>query len=113
MLLIIILAILILFAVYYFFRGSGGKIALTRPVESRVDEYLDRKFERLVEEWSLVRRSGLAKFKDDRNQALDHDEEQIAVLKNYETEMKTTLSDLEGRLNALEDSLAAQKSDRK
>jgi len=112
-LVIVILAILIIFLVYYFFRGSGGRIALSRPVESRIDEYLDRKFERFVEEWSLVRRPVLNTFKDDRNAALDHDEEQIVMLKSFESEMKTTLDELEGRLNALEDSLAAEKTDRK
>jgi hypothetical protein len=111
-LLIVILAILIIFLVYYFFRGSGGRIALSRPVESRVDEYLDRKFERFVEEWSLVRRPVLNSFKDDRNSALDQDEKQIVTLKKFESEMKTTLDDLEGRLNALEDSLATKKSDK-
>ena len=42
------------FLIYYYFRGAKGDIALTRPVESRVDEYLDRRFESLVEEWELV-----------------------------------------------------------
>ncbi|WP_319538584.1 hypothetical protein [uncultured Methanospirillum sp.] len=112
-LLIVILAILIIFLVYYFFRGSGGRVALSRPVESRIDEYLDRKFERFVEEWSLVRRPVLNAFKDDRNAALDRDEERIVTLKKFESEMKTTLDDLEGRLNALEDSLATEKTGRK
>ncbi|PWR71377.1 hypothetical protein [Methanospirillum lacunae] len=112
-LLIVILAILVIFLVYYFFKGSGGRIAISRPVESRVDEYLDRKFERFVEEWSLVRRPVLNSFKEDRNAALTRDEERIVTLKKFESEMKTTLEDLEGRLNALENSLATEKTGRK
>ena len=110
MLLIFILAILVIFLVYYFLRGSTGKVSLSRPVESRVDEYLDRKFERIIEEWSLVRRPKLQKFKDERNEALDRDEERIQMLKTFENEMKTSITELEERLNALEDSLAAKES---
>ena len=105
-LLIIIVLLVVIFLVYYFFRGSGGKITLSRPVESRIDEYLDRRFEHLVEEWSLVRKPRLQKFKDDRNSTLDQDESKIEMLKAFENEMKMNLNELEGRLNALEDSLA-------
>jgi hypothetical protein len=106
MLLIIIAVLVISYLVYYFFRGSTGRITISRPVESRIDEYLDRRFEHLIEEWSLVRRPQLQKFKDDRNATLDHDEARIQMLKVFENEMKTNLTELEGRLNALEDSLA-------
>ncbi len=112
-LLIIILAVLIIFLVYYFFRGSTGRLTLSRPVESRVDEYLDRRFEQIVDEWSLVRRPRLQRFKDERNRVLERDEENIAILKSFENEMKTTLSDLEDRLDALEDTLAAKDSTRR
>lgn len=112
-LLLIILAVLIIFLVYYFFRGSTGKLSLARPVESRVDEYLDRRFEQIIDEWSLVRRPRLQRFKDERNRALDRDEEHMVMLKSFENEMKTTLTDLEDRLNALEDSLAAKESTRR
>jgi len=86
---------------------------LSRPVESRVDEYLDRRFEQIVDEWSLVRRPRLQRFKDERNRVLERDEENIAILKSFENEMKTTLSDLEDRLDALEDTLAAKDSTRR
>ena len=43
----------VIFLVYYFFRGAKGNISLTRPVESRVDEYLDRRFQSMVDEWEL------------------------------------------------------------
>ncbi len=112
-LLIVILALVIIYLAYFFFRGAKGEISFRRPVESRVDEYLDRKFERYVEEWSLVRRPVLSRFKDERNLALDQDEERIGNLKKFESEMKSTLDELEGRLNALEDSLAAEKPARK
>ncbi|MFH0967186.1 MAG: hypothetical protein V1862_05845 [Methanobacteriota archaeon] len=95
-----------IYLVYYFFRGSTGKLSLSRPVESRIDEYLDRRFEHLIEEWSLVRRPRLQKFKDDRNEALDLDEARIQMLRTFENEMKTNLTELEGRLNALENTLA-------
>ncbi len=110
MIMIAILALLILFLVYYFFRGSTGRISASRPVESRIDEYLDRRFESLIEEWSLVRKPGLQRFQQDRNLALDRDEERIQSLKSFETEMNTTLNELEGRLNALENSLGTKES---
>lgn len=110
MILILVLALLIIFLIFFFFRGSTGRISISRPVESRIDEYLDRRFERLIEEWSLVRKPGLQKFKGDRNLALDRDEERIQMLKGFETDMNATLNDLEGRLNALEDTLATKES---
>ena len=58
--LLVLILCVILFLVYYFFRGAKGDIALTRPVESRVDEYLDRRFQSMVEEWQLVSRPKLA-----------------------------------------------------
>lgn len=100
--LIIILITVTLFLVYYFFRGSTGTIAITRPVESRVDEYLDRKFDHIIEEWSLVRKPQLQKFKDERDDLLDHDEERIQILKEYEVEIKKNLTELEIRVNSLE-----------
>ena len=36
--LLVIILCVVLFLVYYFFRGAQGNISLTRPVESRVDE---------------------------------------------------------------------------
>lgn len=108
--LIVVLAFIVLFLVYFFLRGSTGKVSLSRPVESRVDEYLDRRFERMIEEWSLVRRPALQSFKRERNEALDRDEQQIQNLKEFEHEMNATLQELEGRLNALEETLGSKES---
>lgn len=110
LLLIFLLIILVVFLVYYFFKGSTGKVAFKRPVESRIDEYLDRRFEGIIEEWSLVRRPKLQKFKDDQGDVLDKTDEKIRMLKAFESEMKDTLSGLEDRLNALESSLASKGS---
>jgi hypothetical protein len=104
-LLIIIIAVVIIYLVHFFFHGSTRKITLSRPVESRIDEYLDRRFEHLIEEWSLVRKPRLQRFKEDQNEILDQNEERIRMLKEFEIKMKTNLTELEGRLNALEDSL--------
>lgn len=113
MLLIIILAVVIIFLVIYFLRGSTGKIAFRRPVESRIDEYLDRRFERTIEEWSLVRKNRLQTFKDERERALDQDEKNIQMLRAFEADMKINLNDLEERLNALESSLATKAQDKR
>ena len=48
---IVIILCALIFLIYYFIRGAKGDISLTRPVESRVDEYLDRRFQSMVEEW--------------------------------------------------------------
>ena len=108
--LIIILIVVTLFLVYYFFRGSTGDITITRPIESRVDEYLDRKFDQRIEEWSLVRLPQLQKFKDERNGLLDHDEERIRKLKEYEVEMKKNLTELEGRLDVLGNTITLKET---
>ena len=55
--LIIIVVAILLFFIYYYWKGAKGDISLARPVESRVDEYLDRRFELMIEEWSLVSRT--------------------------------------------------------
>lgn len=111
-LLIILLVAILLYLIYYFLRGSTGKISLSRPVESRVDEYLDRKFEQMIEEWSLVRRTRLSRFTDEQNQVLNRDEARIAEMKQFESEMKVSLEELEERLDVLEKSLAAKESSR-
>jgi phytoene/squalene synthetase len=114
---VFILLVLILcvtaFIVYYFFRGAQGNISLARPVESRVDEYLDRRFQSMVEEWQLVSHPELRKFTDGRSRDLDQDEARLAELKNYETGMQTTLVSLEARLDTLEKELAKKGSARK
>jgi cell shape-determining protein MreC len=112
----IILALVLmvtLFLVYYFFRGQKGNISLTRPVESRVDEYLDRRFQSLVEEWQLVTKPRLSSFKEQRYRRVEQDEARIAELKNYELAMQDTLDSLEARLDALETELAQKGSAKK
>ena len=55
------------FLIYYYFRGAKGDLSVTRPVESRVDEYLDRRFENLVDEWQLIDKQKLQRFKEQKS----------------------------------------------
>ena len=100
--LIVVIIALILFVIYYYWRGTQGKISLARPVESRVDEYLDRRFELMIDEWSLVSRAKLQSFRQSKDQALQANEEKIASLKNFSETMEGNLKKLEERLDALE-----------
>jgi hypothetical protein len=111
--LLVIILCAVIFLVYYFFRGAKGDIELTRPVESRVDEYLDRRFQSMVEEWQLVTRTRLAQFQDRHLPEIAQDEARIAELKNYEPGMQATLASLEVRLDALEKELAGKGSAKK
>jgi hypothetical protein len=111
--LLVLILCVILFLVYYFFRGAKGDIALTRPVESRVDEYLDRRFQSMVEEWQLVSRPKLTAFKEQRIPGIEQDEARIAELKNFESGIQTTLASLEARLDTLEKELAKKGSAKK
>lgn len=108
-LLIILILLIIGFLIWWFFQGSSGRISLRRPVESRVDEYLDRRFAQLVEEWGVVRRPAIKRFKEKRNGVLDADEGKIADIKKFESEFVDNLSSLEARLDALERSLDTKK----
>ncbi len=110
--LVLVLAATI-FLVYYFFRGQKGDIALARPVESRVDEYLDRRFQSMVEEWELVPRAKLDRFRMEKTRTLEQDEVRVAEMKEYGTGMQTTLASLEARLDALEKELASKGSAKK
>lgn len=105
--LVLVLAATI-FLVYYFFRGQKGDIELARPVESRIDEYLDRRFQSMVAEWELVPRARLDHFRDRAGQEIEGNEARIAGLKEYEAGMQTTLASLEARLDALEKELATK-----
>ena len=109
-LLIILILLIIAFLLFWFFQGSSRKISFRRPVESRVDEYLDRRFAQLVEEWGVVRRPTLKRFKEKHNSALNSDEEKITEMKQFESEFVENLSSLEARLDALEKSLDSKKS---
>jgi len=110
---LVIILCAVLFLVYYFFRGAKGNIALSRPVESRVDEYLDRRFQSMVDEWELVSNSRLATFKEQRTPEIEQNEARIAELKNYESGMQTHLASLEARLDTLEKELARKGSAKK
>jgi hypothetical protein len=100
--LVIVIIGLIIFLVYYYFRGSSGGISFTKPMESRVDEYLDRRFEMMIDEWSLVSRGRLQSFRTSRDPVLASNEEKVAALKDFRDEMNENLGRLEDRLNALE-----------
>jgi hypothetical protein len=98
------------FLIYYYFRGAKGDIALTRPVESRVDEYLDRRFETLVDEWELVNQPKLQKFKEQKSKEIEQDEIRLADLKKFELDLENSLTKLEGRLDGIEKGLAQKGS---
>jgi hypothetical protein len=102
-----------IFLVYYFFRGAKGNLSLARPVESRVDEYLDRRFQQMVDEWELVSHPRLSAFKEQHVKEIESGEARLAELKNYESGMQTTLVSLEARLDTLEKELAQKGSAKK
>ncbi len=106
--LILLLIALIAFILYYYFRGSGGHVAITRPMESRVDEYLDRHFERVVDEWSLMDTYQVRSFSSSKEPVLSGDEKKVAALREFEGEMNTTLDSLEERLNVLEKQICGE-----
>jgi hypothetical protein len=101
-LLLILILVVIGFALYYFFRGSSGRISLSHPVESRVDEYLDRRFEDLVQQWSLVTRKDVQAFSHEKEPDLVREEARMAALLEFKGTMEETLANLEARLDALE-----------
>jgi hypothetical protein len=101
-LLVVLVIIVIAFVIYYLMKGSTGKIDLARPLESRVDEYLDRRFEDLISEWSLVTRPLLGLFREQAARQLDHDERRVAALSDFEQKFAQDLAGLEARLDALE-----------
>lgn len=108
-LLIVLIILIFAFLLFWFYQGSSGRVSLRRPVESRVDEYLDRRFAQLVEEWGVVRRPALKRFKEKHGSVLDSDNEKITEMKQFETEFIDNLSTLEARLDALERSLDTKK----
>ena len=103
---LVLILCVVLFLVYWFFRGQKGQISLARPVESRVDEYLDRRFQSMVDDWELVPHAKLDRFRDQHRGELEGDEARLAELKNFEAGMQTTLASLEARLVTLEKELA-------
>ena len=69
-LLFLIILGIVFVIVYYFLRGSSGRVELTRPIESRIDEYLDQRFETLMAEWRLVSRSRVRRFESENTPQL-------------------------------------------
>ena len=100
--LVIAVIALIAFFLYYFFRGSAGPVSISRPMESRVDMYLDRRFDLLMEEYSLITKPKLRKYRAEKEPALLEEEGRIEDLKRFKGEMTETLADMEKRLDVLE-----------
>ncbi len=94
-LVILLLGGILLFLVYYYFSGSSGKVSLRKPMESRIDEYLDRRFESIIDEYSLVRSSRLDGFKQVNGQLLDDGEARAHALEQAETNLSTTFDALD------------------
>jgi hypothetical protein len=104
---------LLIFLVYYFIKGAKGDISLARPVESRVDEYLDRRFQMMVEEWQLVSHPKLQQFREQHYKEIENNEVRLAEIKKYEAGMQTTLQNLEARLDTVEKDLGRKASSKK
>jgi hypothetical protein len=100
--LIIIIIAMVIFVIYYYWKGTKGGLSVARPIESRVDEYLDRRFESMIEEWSLVSRAKLQSFRQSKDPILDTNEAKVASLKSFSETMEGNLNQLEDRLGALE-----------
>ena len=77
-------------------------------MESRVDEYLDRHFEHMVEEWSLMDRYQVRTFREHNDSALTKEEKRMSGLKEFRHEMTDTLAGLEERLNVLEAEISGE-----
>jgi len=112
-LIIVVILGALLFCIYYFMRGAKGDISITHPMESRVDEYLDRRFQGIVEEWQLVTRPKLQQFKEQRYNELEQDETRLTSLKQSNADMQATLGKLEARLDNLEKELARKGTPKK
>ena len=96
------------FFIYYFFRGTAGPVAITRPLESRVDEYLDRRLDLLIDEYSLITQPKVRKFRAEKEKPLTEEEAKVATLKQFEQEMTATMTEMEKRLDVLEKELAGE-----
>jgi hypothetical protein len=108
-LLILIILALILFVLYYLLKGSSGRVVVTRPIESRIDAYLDQRFEDMVREWSLTTKSKLNRFERKEIPRLETNEAHVIELKKFGTDMTLTLDNLEERINVLEKELVVEK----
>jgi hypothetical protein len=105
----IIVVVVVIIAIYYYFKGAKGKISITKPMESRVDEYLDRRFESIVTEWALVQRPAVKRFREKNEPQLDKNEAAVSDLGGFEQEITSTLNRLEERLDYLEKDIAQTK----
>jgi hypothetical protein len=103
---LILLVGILFFLIYYYFRGAKGNIELRRPMESRVDEYLDRRFESIIQEYSLVRTPQVQGFRQLNEPLLAETEGRAQALKQAEDELGATLDDLAKRLDTLEQKMA-------
>ena len=112
-LIIAIILCALIFIIYYFIRGAKGDISMARPVESRVDEYLDRRFQSIVEEWQLVNQPKLQIFKEQKYKELEQDEARLADLKKFEADMQDSLVKMEARLDSVEKELAQKGNPKK
>ena len=106
---LILLVGIMFFLIYYYFRGAKGNIELRRPMESRVDEYLDRRFESIIEEYSLVRTPRVQGFRQLNDPLLADTEGRAQALKKAEEELSASLDDIDKRLDALEHEMAVPK----
>jgi hypothetical protein len=102
----ILLIAVIVIAIYFYFKGAKGKLSITSPVESRVDEYLDRRFESMVTEWALVRTPAVSRFKAQHEPILDQNDVKVSEIQTFEREINNTLSGMEDRLDHLEKELS-------
>ncbi|HVP94236.1 MAG TPA: hypothetical protein VMS89_03600 [Methanoregulaceae archaeon] len=102
----ILLIVVVIITIYFYFKGMKGKLSITSPIESRVDEYLDRRFESLVTDWALVRTLAVRRFKAKHEPVLDQDEAKVSEIQTFEREITNTLSRMEDRLDHLEKELS-------
>lgn len=101
-LLLLLVVAVIGFMVYYMLKGSKGHLDFRRPIESRVDEYLDRRFEDLINEWSLVTHPKVQAFREQTDQRLTAEEARVSTLAAFEKKISADLDSMEARLDALE-----------
>jgi len=110
---ILVIIAIVLYLAYYYLHGSTGKVSLMRPVESRVDEYLDRRFQSILDEYQLVTQTRLRAFREKGEKDLGHDEAQVANLKKFQSETLDNLQAMEARIDAVEKELDQKKPGKK
>lgn len=108
----LIIILLVIFIIYWYLAGSRGTVSFRRPVESRVDEYLDLKFEQMMKEWSLVNQSGLKRYRSEREGTLSEYESSLGRLSESEAGLEEQIRQLEDRLNELDQTARKEKGSR-